>query len=570
MDPEGLREQNHLLQEMLEQQKAYIEIQEKRIAEKDAAIADLKKLVDELQALKANLLETLAELRRQFFGAASEKTESPKPSEEAGEDSAKTIVRAHSRGARKPKATRAEQYAALPVREIQIPLTQEERRCPYCNGGMETVSYVKVREELRITPAKVERIRYLQETAVCPECRKDGDGTFAKASVPMALMPHSPASASAVAYVMFQRVFLGLPYYRQESLAAQLGLTLPRETMANWCIYCAEHYLLPLYEKLHSLLLERDVLHADETTCQVLHEKGRSAESTSYMWIFLTGSDGLAPIVLYDYQPSRRGACARDFLEGFHGLLQCDGYQGYNKVEDVVLVCCLAHCRRKFFEAVPIQRRKNIKLLDILSEEAIPEPRLPKEGEIPTWIPAEVGLSYCNRLFYIERGLKDLPAQERALKRRELEVPVWEGFFQWAGTVDAAGGSKLAKAVKYALDHRDTLNNYLLDGRCEISNNAAERRAKSYAIGRKASLFHASEAGARASAVIYSIVETAKANGLNVFQYLYMVLLYMPDYQNEPAGIEQLLPWSDFIRKHCSGLIDIENVTAEAHEPLPV
>lgn len=369
---------------------------------------------------------------------------------------------------------------------------------------------------------------------------------------------------------MFQRVFLGLPYYRQESLMAQLGLVLPRETMANWCIYCAEHYLLPLYEKLHELLLEREVLHADETTCQVLHEKGRAAESTSYMWIFLTGSDGLPPIVLYDYQQSRKGACARDFLEGFHGMLQCDGYQGYNKVEDVILVCCLAHCRRKFFEAVPAQRRKNVKLLDILSEEAIPEPKLPEEGVLPTWIPAEVGLTYCNRLFYIERGLKDLPPKERALKRRELEIPVWEGFWKWVVTVNAAGGRKLSKAVKYALNHRETLNNYLLDGRCELSNNAAERKAKSYAIGRKASLFHASEAGASASAIIYSIIETAKANGLNVFQYLYLALLYMPDYQNEPAGIEQLLPWSDFIKKHCSGLIDIESITAEAHEPLPV
>ena len=159
---------------------------------------------------------------------------------------------------------------------------------------------------------------------------------------------------------------------------------------------------------------------------------------------------------------------------------------------------------------------------------------------------------------------------ERKAKRRELETPVWEGFWNWIGTINAAGGSKLAKAVKYALNHRETLMNYLLDGRCEISNNAAERRAKSYAIGRKASLFHASEEGAAASAVIYSIVETAKANHLNVYQYLYMVLVYMPDYQNEPAGIEQLLPWSDFIKKHCSGLIDIETITPENHEPLPV
>ena len=195
MGLEELREQNQLLRTMLEQQKAYNEIQEKRIAEKDATIADLRRLVEELQSLKANLEETLAEFRRQFFGVASEKTKKPKSLEESDEGSKETTVKAHSRGPRKAKATREEQYAALPVREIRLSLTPEERRCPYCNGEMENVSYVKVREELRITPAKVERIRYLQETAVCPECRKDGDGTFVKASVPTALMPHSPASA---------------------------------------------------------------------------------------------------------------------------------------------------------------------------------------------------------------------------------------------------------------------------------------------------------------------------------------------------------------------------------------
>ena len=572
MNLEELREQHKLQQAMMEQQNAYIELQDKRIAEKDAAIADLRKLVDELQSLKANLEETLAEFRRQFFGISSEKTAERKKETPKGlaDEPQKTQVKAHSRSARKPKATRAEQYAALPVREISIPLTQEERRCARCNAEMKAIGYVQVREEIRITPAKVERIRYMQEVAVCPACRKDGDGTFVKASVPAALMPHSPASASAVAYVMFQRVFLGLPYYRQESAMSQLGLTLPRETLANWCIDCAEQYLVPLYQQMHRLLVQREVICADETTCQVLHEKGRAAQATSYMWIYLSNSSGLPPIILYDYQPSRKGACARDFREGFHGLLQCDGYQGYNKVGDVILVCCLAHCRRKFYEAVPAGRQKRAKLLDILSEEAIPEPKLPTEGELPTWIPAEVGLAYCNRLFYIERGLKDLGPEERKAKRRELETPVWEGFWNWIGTINAAGGSKLAKAVKYALNHRETLMNYLLDGRCEISNNAAERRAKSYAIGRKASLFHASEEGAAASAVIYSIVETAKANHLNVYQYLYMVLVYMPDYQNEPAGIEQLLPWSDFIKKHCSGLIDIETITPENHEPLPV
>lgn len=185
-------------------------------------------------------------------------------------------------------------------------------------------------------------------------------------------------------------------------------------------------------------------------------------------------------------------------------------------------------------------------------------------------IPAEIGLAYCNKLFFIERELKDLSAEERKTKRQELEAPIWDRFWNWLGTLMPSGGSKLEKAVNYARNHRDTLCNYLLDGRCEISNNAAERRAKSYAIGRKAFLFHTSVAGAGASAVMYSMVETAKANNLNVFQYLYTVLLYMPDYKNEPAGIEMLLPWSDFIKEHCSGLIDVENITPEKHDALPL
>lgn len=235
-------EQLHWMQTVIDQQKSYIQMQQERMAEKDATIADLRALVEKLQSLKANLEETLEEFRRQFFG-----------------------VRSHARGPRKKKATREELYAALPVREVKIPLTEEERRCAYCNAPMQTIGYTQVREELRITLAKVERVKYVQEVAVCPKCRKDGDGTFVKAAVPTALMPHSPASASAVAYIMFQKVFMETPYYGQEMAMFQQGLTLPLETMANWFIYCSGNYFLPLYEHMHECLVQRNVLHADET-----------------------------------------------------------------------------------------------------------------------------------------------------------------------------------------------------------------------------------------------------------------------------------------------------------------
>lgn len=406
MDPKG---QDILFNSEIRQKDLMIQMLSERLDEKDGTITELKETINDLKETIAGLRETLDEFQRKLFGTGSEKTKQAKETEET----VTTIVKSHKRTTRKAKATREDQYGNLPIHKEVIPLPEEDKYCPYCNSKMEYVTETFVREELRITPAK---------------------------------------------YVAMEKIGLAMPYYRQEFLMNQLGFTLPRETMANWIIYVAENYFYPIYERLHEELLKRDLVHADETTCQVLREKGRTAEQTSYMWLYTTGSDALTPIVLYDYQPSRKGSCAQNFIEGFRGLVQCDGYQGYNK---------------------------------------------------------------------------------------------------------------LGKAVNYAQNHHDTLMNYLLDGRCEISNNRAERKAKSYAIGRKAFLFHTSETGAGASAVMYSIVETAKANNLNIFQYLYTVLLYMPDYMNSSAGIEQLMPWSEFIKEQCSGLIDVESNVPEKRIPLP-
>lgn len=562
MDPEG---QNILFRNQLEQKDLMIQMLSERLNEKDETITDLKETIKDLKVTIVGLQETLNEFQRRLFGTSSEKTKQ----DEKPEETVTTTVKSHKRTTRKAKATHEDQYGNLPIRKEVIPLSEEDKHCPYCNSLMEYVTETFVREELRITPAKVERIHYYQEKWQCPECKKDGDGTFAESKTPTALIPHSPASPSIVSYVAMEKIGLAMPYYRQEFLMQQLGFTLPRETMANWIIYVAEHYFYPIYDRLHEELLKRDLVHADETTCQVLREKGRAAEQTSYMWLYTTGNDGLIPIVLYDYQPSRKGSCVQNFLEGFHGLVQCDGYQGYNKLEDVILVCCLAHARRKFFEAVPAAMRKRLKLLDINSDVVIEDINLPDEEEAKQLLPAEIGLLYCNKLFYLERTLKDLDPEERKQQRTVLEQPVWDQFWNWLDTLHPTGGSKLGKAVVYAQNHHETLMNYLLDGRCEISNNRAERKAKSYAIGRKAFLFHTSEAGAGASAVMYSIVETAKANNLNIFQYLYTVLLYIPDYLNSSAGIEQLMPWSKFIKEQCSGLIDVESNVPENRIPLP-
>lgn len=547
--------------------KMVIETQASRIKEQENTIRELREMVDELRSLKANLEETLEEFRRQFFGVKSEKTTSK--SKDESQAVKKTVtVKEHTRK-RKPKATRDELYADLPVREIICPVEESERFCDWCNAEMIPVTSKFVREEIRITPAKVERIHYMQEVLMCPECHKDHDGSFKSGIVPKSLFPHSPASASSVAYVIFDKGFMGLPYYRMESAFKQLGAKINRETLANWCILATKKYLLPIFVRLHEELLKRDIIHADETTCQVLREDGKEAQSTSYMWIYSSGSDGLPGIVLYEYQPGRSGVYPQKFLDGFHGKLQCDGYQGYNKVEDVQLICCSAHARRKFYEALPAGKKKTIKLLDVNSSEAIKEPEIP-QTDLEKYIPAEIGVAYFNKLFYLEREFKELSPEERQKKRIEQEVSVWENFFGWLGTLNPTKGSKLEKAVNYAQNHKDTLQGYLQDGRCELSNNRAERNAKSYAIGRKNSLFHTSVNGAVASSVIYSLVETAKANNLNVFQYIYILLLYMPGCKNRSEGIEQLMPWSEFVKEHCSGLIDVETVTVENHPELPI
>ena len=537
--------------------------------EQEQTITDLRATIKDLRSTIANLNETLDELKRKLFGSSSEKTKASQPVEETvPEAEPTTIVKEHKR-VRKKKSVRADLYEALPVVEVPCDIPEEERICPDCDSKMEHLGYKFVREELRITPAKVVRVRYMQETLVCPVCREEDETTILEGKTPTPLLAHSPASPDMVATVMYQKSFLHLPFYRQSKDWLEKGVPVPRETAAHWYNYCALNYLLPVYEVLHQELLKREVLHADEVPCQVLHEEGKEASSKSYMWIYLSGSDGLPGIVLYDYRPGRGGENPIEFLSGFKGLLHCDGYSAYGRIEDVVLVCCLAHCRRKFYEAVPTGRRKKLKLLDINSEEELKEPSCGMSDDNGL-LPAEKGVAFCNRLFFLERCYKELPAEERKQKRQEKEPEIWNEFWPWLGSLNPTGGSKLEKAVNYAFNHKETLMNYLLDGRCEISNNAAERRAKSYATARKNFLFHDTVDGANASAIVMSLIETAKANNLNIYQYLYTLLLYMPDYKNEPAGIKQLMPWSEFIKENCSGITDTEKILPENRGDLPI
>ena len=490
----------------------------------------------------ANLNETIEYLKKKLFASSSERTKTDvfpgqmdlfneaeaEADPSVPEPTLEEAVSGYKSQTKKAKATREEILAGLPVVEVPCTVPDEDRNCPYCNTPMEVIGKKVVREELRIIPAKVERIQYVQEVLGCPECKKDGASVIVGAETPSPLLKHSLASPSTVAYVMYQKYVNSIPLYRQEADWKQLGVKILRATLANWVIRCGMDYMGPVYEQLRHHLLERDIIHADETPCQVLKENGKTAQSKSYMWLYGSGNDGLPPIRLYDYQPSRGGYHAEEFLKGFSGYLTCDGFGGYNKLKDVIRCGCLAHMRRYWHDALPGESKKP-----------------------PDKTPAEIGFDYCNQLFELEKEYVDLDAETRKAKRLETEPPIWKTYWSWLETVNPVGGSRLAKAVTYAKNQKPYMENYLLDGRCSISNNIAENIARPYAVGRKNFLFHDTVKGAQASSIIYSLAETAKLNNLNIYAYLETVLLYMPDYKDEPEGIEELMPWSEMIQQRC-------------------
>lgn len=553
---------------MIELLQAVNKTQAVQIDEQAKTIKDLRELIVQLRGTIANLEETVREFQRKLFGSSSEIL--PSEEEETEEDVAGEIlekkeaaVTSHKRKYQ-GRTSRKELYKNIPIEEVKIDVPEEKRFCPDCNAPMKHLGYKYVREEFRIIPAKVVRIHYYKETLYCPSCRQEDDSSIVSAEAPTALIKHSPASPSLIATILYEKYMMYSPFYRQQTDWNSQEIPFSRATMARWCIRCSLEYLQPVYEQLHRYLLQAMYLHADEAPCQVLKEEGKKATSRSYMWIYLTGRTEDHQIVLYEYQPGRKGEYPKEFLEGFSGYLHCDGYSGYNKVESVTLVCCLAHARRKFFEAIPAEKRKNLKLLDIDSEKEIEMTKdisvLVKEKKLP----AEVCFAYCNKIFFLERQYKGMDPEERKQEREKTERPVWNEFYRYLDTFDTRGGSKLETAVKYARNHKESLMAYLEDGNCACSNNAAERRAKSYVQGRKNFLFHDTVDGAVSSAIIYSLVETAKANHLNIYQYLYTLLLYMPDYKDSPAGIEALMPWSDFIKERCTGGTEQKNELPES------
>ena len=490
-----------------------------RVDEQSALIAKMELLIKHYE-------EQLLLLKRRQFGTSSEKTDIDFRqlnlwSETVETDSPELENEEITYTRRKRRGKREADLSNLPIERIDYELMEHERTCPECEELMRDIG-VDVRRELKLIPAQVVVVEHAAHTYACGICQKNNDFTpIMKAEAPKPLISGSLASSSLVAYIATQKYQNAMPLYRLEKGFQYDGVVISRQTMANWVIKCAENYLFTIYEALKAQLLEESVLHADETTVQVLREPDRSAQSKSYSWLYRTSGASKHKIVVFDYQQTRKQEHPQKFLKDFKGFLHTDGYKVYHNLPpDITVVGCWAHARR-YWE----------KLLKSIHKDK-------RSGS-----DAERGMAYINKLFDLERKFKNLSPQERYEKRLEESKPIAEAFFVWVDNLGALPKTALGEAAHYTLSQRKYLENVYLDGRTELSNNRAERSVKSFVIGRKNWLFSCTPNGAIASSIFYSIIETAKENGLNPYQYIKFLLEALPN-RNESCDLESLLPWS--------------------------
>jgi transposase len=499
-----------------------------------------EKLEIEKEALEAKLKwyeEQFRLSQQRRFGSSSEKTNSDQLSlfneaeATANPDDEEPTIETITYTRKKKRNRRDEKLENLPTETVEYRLPAEEQVCSCCAGPLHEMS-TQVRREIEVIPAQVKVKKHVQYVYSCRHCeRHEIETPIVTAKMPAPVFPGSLASPSSMAYTMTQKYVESMPLYRQEKHLERFGIFISRQTLSNWILYGADTWLSLVYDQMRNHLLNQDILHADETTLQVLSEPDRRATSKSFMWLYRTGRMG-PPIVLYDYQRTRASKHPLRFLEGFRGYLHVDGYAGYNGIPDVSLVGCWAHVRRKFTEAL----------------QALPE------SAKTTHVKAKEGLAFCNQLFSIERDLKDVSPEERYKKRLERSQPVLEAFLAWLHeqAPRVLPKSALGQAIKYCRNQWDRLVAFLEDGRLEIDNNRAERSIKPFVIGRKNWLFSNTIKGAKSSAIIYSIVETAKENGLNPFNYLKYLFEQLPNINlTDKEKLDQLLPWSTTIPEEC-------------------
>lgn len=392
-------------------------------------------------------------------------------------------------------------------------------------------------QRLEFCPAKLILKQIVQQIAKCTECGEEDSPNekchFQKAAVPVPPLAHSISTPSLIAQIMYQKFAMGLPLARKEKDWFRLGLVLSRNNMANWIIRCSQEWLEPVYWRIHEKLLECGLLHMDEIRIQCNKEEGKLPSSESFMWLMRSAVSEDIQGAFFYYSRSRSGENARKLLDGFHGYLITDAYAGYDKVPDIKRVLCWAHCRRYFVESIPLDT---------------------KGKEIPGSKGAE-GREYIDLLFKVEDAIKNLPYEEKKQKRQDASQPILDAFWAWIEKTSAmhTTNEKLTQALGYCQNQRKYLETFLEDGRIPLSNNYCEANIKPFATARRAWLFADTPRGAFANGVLYTLVESARANELDAYEYLKYLLTEMPNnhHLENPAVIDQLLPWAKELPEQC-------------------
>ena len=509
------------------------------VAVLEETILKQKAEIDELKRKLEHMNEVFANAQRARFGQSSEQKNyvlgkdqlslfneaESSQDHKAEEPNPNTIfVEAHER---KKKRSQTEMLNNLPEEEVLLEIPEGQLVCGKCGGKMKPIGKKFLRHEMQIVPKQIKLLAYYAVTYACDSCEKDtGLAHIVSVKPPIPLMKHSLASPSTVAYIMTQKYVDGLPLARQEKIWAREGVSLSRATMANWVIQCSEVWLKPLYRHMKQELLTHSVIHADETVVQILKEDGKPATSESRMWLYASAALLRHQVRLFEYQPDRSGKRPESFLKGFEGALVTDGYAGYNQVQKVTHCGCWAHARRKWREAMP-------------------------DGATVKTSKAAIGFRYCNQLFAEERKCVLYKPEYRKEYRQGKELPLLEEYFAWLNTVHPEKGSKLEEAVRYSINQKQQLCAFLDKVEVPISNNLAENAIRPFTLGRKNWLFCDTPKGAEASAIVYSLVESAKANGIEPFAYLQHVLVQLPYLGKSPSHeeLETLMPWAPDIQQ---------------------
>lgn len=492
------------------------------------------------------MIQALLHARKKLFGPSTEVTKgvdgqlslfetAQKLAVELGKEQKKITIPAYTRTARQP-GVRAEMLSGL-VQEIEEYIIPETETCTKCGSQMKIVGRKIVRTEVEFIPAKVKVKQIVQQVAKCTTCGTNESESdtchFQKAAVPTPPLAHSISTPSLIAQVMYQKFVMGMPFARQEKDWYRMGLVLPRADMANWSIRCCEEWLLPIYNRIHERLMECQVLHMDETRIQCNKEAGKKASSESFMWVMRSAACEEITAAFFYYSRSRSGAIARQLLTGFRGYLITDGYAGYGTVDDITRVLCWAHCRRYYIDSIPLDHNGK---------------------EIPGSKGAE-GREYINCLFKVEAEIKELSYEEKKEKRQNASRPILEAFWTWVSETSAlkTTNEKLTAALTYSTNQRIYLETFLEDGRLPLSNNLCEANIKPYATARRAWLFADTPKGARANAMLYTLAESARANKLDVYEYLKYLLMEMPNnaHMEHPEVIDRYLPWSGELPEEC-------------------